>query len=141
MTNAWVGVASLDHVRAAVSGGFCQLNHGKLAPLRRLHPGDHIVYYAPRERMGDGAVVQAFVAMGRIVPGEPYQLDTSDGFRPFRRAVRYQDGHDAAIQPLLQKLSFTRDRVSWGQVFRRGTFQIEPGDLQIIAAAMGISAG
>jgi hypothetical protein len=58
-----------------------------------------------------------------------------------RQYCRYQDGHDAAIQPLLQKLSFTGNRVSWGQVFRRGTFQIEPGDLQIIAAAMGISAG
>jgi hypothetical protein len=25
-----------------LAAGFCQLNHGKLAPLRRLHPEDHI---------------------------------------------------------------------------------------------------
>jgi EVE domain len=139
VTTAWVGVASREHVAAAVQGGFCQINHGREAPLRRLQPGDHIVYYAPRERMRGGDVVQAFVALGKILPGEPYRADASKGFRPFRRDVEYHAGTDAPIRPLLKKLSFTRDRVSWGQALRRGTFRIEPDDLEVIANAMKIA--
>lgn len=139
MTAGWVGVASREHVQTAVTGGFCQLNHGKLAPLQRLQPGETILYYAPREQMGAGAVVQAFVAIGRILPGEPWQVDAPGGFRPYRRAVHYYEGRDAPIHPLLQTLSFTRDRVSWGQMFRRGTFRIDPEDVGAIARAMGVT--
>lgn len=39
----WVVVASRDHVRAAVAGGFMQANHGHAAPLRRTRPGDGVV--------------------------------------------------------------------------------------------------
>lgn len=73
MTTNWVGVASREHVAAAVEDGFCQLNHGKEALLKRIRPGDRIVYYPPRERMRAGAVVQAFVALGTILPREPYR--------------------------------------------------------------------
>jgi hypothetical protein len=139
VTTAWVRIASREHVTAALQGGFCQLNHGREAPLRRLQPGDYLIYYAPRERMRAGDVVQAFVAFGKILPGEPYRADASKGFRPFRRYVEYSAGTDAPIRPLLQKLFFTRDRVSWGQALRRGTFKIEPDDLEIIANAMKIA--
>ena|SRR5664279_630830 len=35
----WIGVASRDHVMKGVVGGFCQLGHGKAAPVKRLSPG------------------------------------------------------------------------------------------------------
>jgi EVE domain len=139
VTTAWVGIASRERVTVAVEGGFCQLNHGRKTPVRRLQPGDYIIYYAPRERMRAGDVVQAFVAFGKILPGEPYRADASKRFRPFRRYVKYSAGTDASIRPLLQKLSFTRDRVSWGRALRLGTFKIEPNDLEIIADAMRIA--
>ncbi len=139
MTNAWVGVASREHVVAAVKGGFCQLNHGKEAPLRRLQAGDFVVYYSPREKMQSGDPVQAFVALGEVLSGEPYQVGSEGGFRPFRKAVRYYNGNPAPIHPLLPELSFTRDQKSWGQAFRRGIFRVEEEDLQIIAAAMNIA--
>jgi hypothetical protein len=50
----WVGVVSREHVRRGVEGGFCQLSHGKEAPLRRLAPGDGFVSYSPRESMSAG---------------------------------------------------------------------------------------
>jgi EVE domain len=139
VTSAWVGIASRERVTAAVQGGFCQLGHGRKAPVRRLEPGDYIIYYAPRERMRAGDVVQAFVAFGKILPGEPYRAAASNGFHPYRRSVEYSSGTDAPIRPLLQKLSFARDRVSWCQALRRGTFKIEPEDLKIIANAMTIT--
>jgi hypothetical protein len=139
VTTAWVSIASRERVTTAVQGGFCQLNHGREAPVRRLQPGDYIIYYAPRERMRAGVVVQAFVALGKILPGEPYRAHTSKEFRPFRRDVEYSVGTDAPIRPLLRKLSFTRNRACWGQASRRGIFRIEPDDLAIIANAMKVA--
>lgn len=138
---AWVGVASREHVAVAVAGGFCQLNHGKEAPLRRMTPGDHILYYAPRDRMRAGEIVQAFVAIGTIDAGEPYQVEVTDSFRPYRRDVDYHRSREAPIRPLLDRLSFTRDRPSWGQAFRYGTFKIDADDLRIIAEVMSVTLG
>ena len=77
MARFWVGVASRQHVLAAVRGAFCQLNHGKEAPVRRLQMGDSIVFYSPRERMEGGKSLQAFTSAGRILDEVPYQVDQS----------------------------------------------------------------
>lgn len=75
-----------------------------------MSPGDHLVYDAPREKMRAGEVVQAFVALGTILAGEPYQIEATDGSRPYRRQVRFPRGRDASIRPLREQLSFTRHR-------------------------------
>ena len=66
MPRYWIGVASRDHVRKAVEGGFCQFSHGSDAAVRRVQPGDGIVYYSPREQMRGGEAVQAFTAIGMV---------------------------------------------------------------------------
>ena len=139
MTLYWVGVASRDHVVPAVRGGFCQLNHGKEAPMKRLSPGDRILYYSPRTEMRAGQPLQAFTAIGEVLAGDPYQVKQSERFRPFRRDVRYFDAREAPIRPLLPDLSFAQDSASWGQVMRRGTFRIDAADYKIIAEAMHVA--
>lgn len=139
MTRYWVGVASRDHVLVAVRGGFCQLNHGKEAPMKRLGPGDRILYYSPRAKMQAREPLQAFTAIGEVLQGEPYQAKQSERFQPFRRDVRYFDAREASIRPLLPDLCFAQGRASWGQVMRRGTFRIKPADYCIIAEAMGVA--
>lgn len=37
MTRYWIAVASAEHARRG-KAGFMQVNHGKEAPLRRVHP-------------------------------------------------------------------------------------------------------
>jgi len=138
VTTFWVGVASRDHAMKGVKGGFCQLSHGKSSPVERLKPGDRIVYYSPREAMGEGDPLQAFTAIGEVLPGEAYRADMGGGFKPVRRDVRFFKAHDAPIKPLLDQLSFTRGRTSWGYAFRRGSFRIEWGDYRTIARAMGV---
>src|SRR5438270_14004111 len=99
-TRAWIGVASRDHVRRGVAGGFCQLGHGKHAPVQRLAPGDWIVYYSPRTRLDGGEPVQAFTAIGRIAAGAAYQADTGEGFVPWRRNVTWDTrAREAPIRP------------------------------------------
>lgn len=124
---------------AAVRGGFCELNHGKKAPLERLLPGDRLLYYSPREKMRDGDAVQAFTATGEVLEGHSYEVHVSDTFRAFRKQMRYFDAQPAAIRPLLARLSFSRGAAAWGQVLRRGVFRIDPADYELIANAMNVA--
>ena len=124
-----------------VAGGFCQLNHGKSAPVKRLSPGDWIAYYSPRTGMGAGEPVQAFTAIGRIKPGEPYAGDMGGGFHPVRRDVDWRKAQETPINPLLDALAFTTGKASWGVAFRRGSFEVTAEDFALIAKAMGVSLG
>jgi EVE domain len=136
----WVGVASHDHVRRGVTGGFAQLGHGKRAPLVRMAPGDWIVYYSPRTRFPDGDPCRRFTAVGQLSAGDVYSFRMSDEFVPYRRAVRFLDAGEAPVEPLLQDLSFIRDKRRWGHIFRRGHFEIGERDFRVIAAAMGVGS-
>lgn len=138
MSRHWIGVASREHVKIGEAGGFCQLGHGKEAPVRRLSPGDGLVYYSPREGMKTGAIVKGFTAIGRVRPGEVYHARQTESFCPFRRDVDYFRAHDAPIAPLLDHLSFTAGGANWGWLMRRGMFEISKGDFYIIANAMGV---
>ena len=139
MTEArfWVGVASADHVARGVAGGFCQLNHGKSGPVARMRPGDGLAYYAPRERMGEGDPVQAFVAIGTIAEGEPYQGVMGDFVATRRDVLWWPAARRAPIRPMLGELSFTRGQPNWGMILRRGSFRITKEDFRLIADAIG----
>jgi hypothetical protein len=137
-TRYWIGVVSAEHVRRGVSGGFAQLCHGKAAPLRRMRPGDWLVYYSPAERMGGGEPVQAFTAIGRVRDGSAYECDMGGGFVPFRRDVGYLPCRAAPIRPLLAGLAFLPSGAHWGYVFRRGHVEITEADFLLIARAMGV---
>ena len=73
-----------------VAGGFMQVCHGKQAPLKRLKRGDKVVYYSPGVVMGKADGLQSPTAVGEVATGEPYQVEMSAGFKPFRRDVRWQ---------------------------------------------------
>ncbi len=135
----WIGVACREHVRRGVAGEFAQLGHGKAAPLRRMAAGDWLVYYSPRERLRDGEPCRRFTALGRV-EGEVEQVDAGGGFLPFRRRVRYIEGGEAAVEPLLDRLAFVRDKRRWGFPFRAGHLAISAADFAVIAAALGIDA-
>jgi hypothetical protein len=138
VTRYWIGVASKDHVLRGVAGGFCQFCHGKAQPLKAIEAGDRIVYYSPRTDMRGGETVQGFTAIGRIEDGAPYRADMGGGFVPYRKKVAFFPAQDAPIKPLLPRLSFTKDRKSWGYAFRRGVIGITAADYALIAAAMGV---
>jgi hypothetical protein len=52
MPNYWIGAASAEHVRRGRGEGFMQLGHGKAAPLKRIKPGDGIIYHSPTTVFG-----------------------------------------------------------------------------------------
>lgn len=137
MSRNWIAVASAEHVRLGRAEGFMQVCHGKAAPLRRLRPGDRVVYYSPTEQFGGNDPFRAFTAIGVVQNGEPYQVDMGGGFCPFRRDVRWLAAQEAPITPLLGLLALTAGRRNWGYSFRFGLVEIVGPDLRLIAAAMG----
>ncbi|WP_341675480.1 EVE domain-containing protein [Niveibacterium sp. SC-1] len=135
----WIGVVSREHVMRGVEGGFIQLNHGKRAPLQRLQAGDRVALYSPREAYPDGAPLQAFTAIGEVVSGEVYQVEMAPDFKPYRVDVRFLPCEEASIRPLIEDLSFIRDKTHWGAAFRFGYVRVPEADFLLIAQAMRAS--
>ena len=132
----WLAVASADHARRGKALGIMQVCHGKGGPLRRICAGDGVVYYSPTLSFGGKARIQAFTAIGTAENEGTYQVDMGDGFRPFRRDVKYVEAKEASILPLLDRLELTRGKRNWGYSFRFGLVEIAKGDFEAIAAAM-----
>ena len=137
MARYWIGVASREHVQRGVTGGFCQVCHGKPGPLKRMTPGDWIIYYSPVEIFGGTSACRKFTAIGKIVSATPYQCQMASDFIPWRHDVDFVSAQEVAIEPLIAKLSFIPNKQRWGFPFRRGCFEITAADFTLIAKSMG----
>ncbi|WP_064199705.1 EVE domain-containing protein [Brevibacillus brevis] len=132
----WIGVVSASHVKRGVLGGFAQLCHGKSAPLRRMSPGDWLIYYSPRTDLSKGEVLQAFTAIGQVTDDKIYEYPMSESFVPYRRNIRYIPCREVKIATLLDQLTFTRGNRNWGYQFRYGHFEVGFEDFLTITGAM-----
>lgn len=141
MTRHWLAVASAEHVRRGRAAGFMQVCHGKAAPLRRLTPGDGVVYYSPTVTFGGTDRLQAFTALGIVAPGAPYPCDMGGGFHPYRRNVAWAEAEETPIRPLLDALELTAGRPNWGYQLRFGLLALSAHDFHVIAAAMRSANG
>lgn len=131
----WIIVASREHVMLGVNGGFAMANHGKRSGLSRMHAGDRIVYYSPKDAVGSSEPLHAFTALGEVADDTIEQVEMSPDFRPFRRRVRYQYTGIVKIEPLVAGLGFIRNKNSWGYVFRFGLLEIPEEDFRYILSA------
>ena len=138
MSANWVAVASAEHVRHGREHGFMQVCHGKAAPLRRIHPGDRVVYYSPTVMFRGKDKLQSFTAIGVVQAGVPYEFDMGGGFCPFRRDVAWFEAAETPIQPLLDKLEFSAGVRNWGYQLRFGLFAISEADMDVVASAMRV---
>jgi predicted RNA-binding protein len=134
----WVSTISRDHVRLGVEGGFTQAGHGKASGLKRLNADDWLVFYSPKTSLRDGELLQAFTAIGRVADEELYQVEMAPGFTPWRRNVEFVRGVEAPIRPLIDQLSFIKDKRHWGSMFRFGLFKIPQEDFAVISQAMKV---
>ncbi len=139
MDACWIGVACATHVRRGVAGGFLQLCHGKAAPLARLRPGDRIAFYAPAETFRGRDRLRAFVGLGTLREGAPYQVELAPSFRPFRRDVAWEAAAETPIAPLLPRMRWSREG-NWGAKLRFGLLSIAAEDMAVIVTAMRFSA-
>jgi hypothetical protein len=131
-----MNTVSRDHVQQGVRGRFTQANHGKPHALRRMAKGDWIVFYSPKTALEGGAPLQAFTAIGQVVDDEPYQVEMSPDFQPWRRNVDFLPCIETPIRPLIDQLNFIDDKKRWGYKFRFGVFKIDDHDLELIRRTM-----
>lgn len=140
MIKYWIAVASREHVKRGVHGGFMQVCHGKQAPLKRMKAGDWIIYYSPVDIFGTKEPLRKFTAVGKVTADEPYLFEMSKDFIPWRRNVSFVAAHEVAIESFIDKLSFIPNKQRWGFPFRRGFFEITKQDFNLIATNMGVTA-
>ncbi|KAF0205337.1 MAG: hypothetical protein FD173_1099 [Gallionellaceae bacterium] len=132
----WIGIASKEHVKTGVAGGFSQLCHGKVQPLKRMAVGDGLIYYSSKEKFGEDALCQQFTAIGEVIGSEAYQFEMFPGFVPYRRDIHFFEAKDVSIRPLIEQLTFIKDKTRWGYAFRFGHLEIPRADFELIAAQM-----
>lgn len=136
MPKFWIGVACKTHVENGVTIGICQFCHGKSAPAKRLSKGDFVIYYSSKVVMDSPEPYQKFTAIGRVVDDAPYQVDMGNGFKPFRRNIRYFTAQHLDLKPLVPLLPFIKNKNSWGFVFRYGFLEIDLESFETIANGM-----
>ena len=144
MSRNWLAVASAEHVEIGRSAGFMQVCHGKATPLRRVQPGDRIVYYSPNQHYSASHAqrgkdrLQAFTAIGTVKEGGPYRADMGGGFQPFRRDVIWHESEPVALAFLQERLALTQEK-NWGYRLRQGLVEITDTDMTTIAEAMFVA--
>ena len=137
----WIAVIPKSRVEIAVAGNFAMFAHGRHDAVKRTSAGEWLAYYSPRVMLNAGEEVRAFTAIGRFTDREPYEAEMSAGRVGWRRDIAWQKkARDADVYPLLDELSFIRDRTHWGLFFHRSLFSVPRDDFAKIAAAMGFDS-
>ena len=85
----WINTVSKDHLQRGLEGGFTQANHGSPYNLKRMRRGDLIIFYSPRTKFENGKPLRHFTAVGKCIDAEPYQVEMSPGFHPWRRDIEF----------------------------------------------------
>lgn len=121
----WVIVASRDHARRGLGGGFIMANHGKRGPLARMSPGDRVLIYSPTTTYPDGEPLRAITIVGEVIGDEPEPSEVISG--GFRLAARLRE-----IEPL--PLAKIRDHLPVSRI-RFGFFELDAVDADAIWTA------
>eukprot|EP00744_Colponema_vietnamica_P026886 GILI01040051.1.p1 GENE.GILI01040051.1~~GILI01040051.1.p1 ORF type:complete len:173 (-),score=8.75 GILI01040051.1:27-545(-) len=154
--NCWVVVASRDHVKTGVLGGFTQACHGKKFPLGSMKEGEWVVWYSGKNQFesvcgGKGCktksssqktnLCQKFTAIGQVAPGEIYEAELeTEGkgkWTAWRKNIDFHKGaKEVDVRPLISRLKFIRNKEKWGGAFRFGCFRIPQEDMDLIKNEM-----
>ena len=132
----WINTISKDHVMVGKKSGSVQTGHGKEAPLKKIQPGNYMIFYSPKTSLEDGKPVQAFTAVAKIQEGGVYRAIVNDNFKPYRRDAVYEPCQEVSIKPLVEQLEFITNKQDWGLKFRSGLFEINQHDFELIYGLM-----
>ena len=136
MTKYFLISASRDHVLKGIHGGFAQAGHGRKDFISKPSSGDWIVYYSSKDNFENGKPLQKFTAIGQVIDDKPYQASTNKNLKPYRRDVKYKESNEAEIRPLIENLSFIKNKKRWGFYLISGFREISKEDFDIIKHAI-----
>ena len=101
-----------------------------------MHKEDWVIFYSPKLEFNKPEKLQCFTALGQLTDENIYQHDMEDGFVPFRRNIQFFPSDEVLILPLINDLTFIKDKTHWGAPFRFGVLPIPEQDFQLIASQM-----
>ncbi len=136
MTKYFLICASRDHVLKGVDGGFAQAGHGRKDFMSKPSKGDWVVFYSSKDKFENGKPLQKFSAIGKVSDEEPYQPSASENFKPYRRNVEFKKIEETEIRPLLEHLTFIKNKKKWGFYLISGFREISKADFNVIKNAM-----
>jgi len=116
--------------------GFASFATAKPNLLNACQQADWIIYYSPKEQFEKATPCQKFTAIGKVVGLMVYPVEMCPGFVPYRRDIRFLEASAIPIRPLLEQLSFIKDKSKWGYAFRFGHLEIPKPDFERIAIKM-----
>ena len=114
----WVIVASRDHARRGIGGGFVMANHGKRPPLARMSPGDGVLVYSPTTTYPRGEPLRAITVVGDVTGAEPEPSEAIPG--GFRRAARLQEIEPLPLADIREHLPVSRLRLGFFELDAAG---------------------
>jgi len=120
----WVIVASRDHARRGLHGGFVMANHGKRSPLARMSPGDGVLIYSPTTTYPHGEPLRAVTIVGEVTGAEPEPSDVMTS--GFSRAATLREVQPLHLDEIRQHLPVSR--------IRFGFFELDAVDAEAIWA-------
>ncbi len=123
----WVVVASRDHARRGLDGGFVMANHGKRAPVARMARGDVVFVYSPSTRHPDGEPLRAVTVVGEVTSDEPEPSTVIPG--GFRRHAALRE-----VEPPVP-LAAVRDHLPTSRL-RFGFFELDTADGEAVLAVV-----
>lgn len=132
----WMAVACKEHVENGVKLGIAQFCHGKVGPSRRISKRDWVIYYSSKLKFDQPEPCQMFTAIGKVIDDMSYQVEMDNGFKPYRRDMKYREANATGIRPLIDVLPFITDKKHWGAVFRYGFLEIDKHSFEIISTHM-----
>ncbi len=132
----WIIVASKEHVKEGIKGGFAQACHGKSTPLKKMKKDDYVIYYSSKLFFGKNDKCQEFTAIGKVKDNNVYSVEMIPGFKPFRIDIDFLQAKDISILPLINDLDFIKNKKKWGYPFRYGILEINEHDFELISEAM-----
>ena len=137
----WIVVACADHVRRGVELGVIQAWHGGAAPLRRIVPASRVACYSPTESFRGRDPLKLFTAFGIVLDEDIFQVDLGNGFRPYRRRVRYVHACETSIRVVCDDPDFGLPEPEWDERLRLGLLRIGETSMDAIARAMLVNEG
>jgi hypothetical protein len=133
----WVGVVSREHVHRGVEGGFIQLSHGEESTAA-AHACRRWSRHTRRERRIRAASRCSTSLPSVIATGQIHQVEMSEDFKPYRVDVSFFKSTEVPIKPLVDRLSFIKNKTHWGAAFRFGYIKVPAPDFALIAEEMGV---
>lgn len=136
MAAYYLGIAEKNYVEMCVERGVVVLGIDGPSGVRKLKPGDGVVYYSPKTAP-DGEVLRSFTAIGEVVGESEYEMSFDSGTQLWVRNVEWKDGaRQISIYDHLDALSWIKKPKNWG-FYMRGSHRAIPGeDFALISGAM-----